>query len=76
MFLGIASILAVFHIYTAWFGAYTAVMQRSFHLMMVLAAVFIGSAAGRQGPGKWKYFKIISDFLLLGLSLVAVGYIF
>jgi TRAP transporter 4TM/12TM fusion protein len=76
IFLGIASILAVFHIYTAWFGAYTAVMQRSIHLMLVLAAVFVSSAAGRQGAGKGKYFKRICDCLLLGLSLVAVGYIF
>jgi TRAP transporter 4TM/12TM fusion protein len=76
IFLGAAVILTAFHVYTAWFGAYTAVMQRSLHLLLVLIAVYAHSVASRRGGGKDYYVKGGMDFLFIGVTLIAVGYIF
>ncbi|HYF91555.1 MAG TPA: TRAP transporter fused permease subunit [Symbiobacteriaceae bacterium] len=73
----VAVVLAVFHIYTAWFGALTAVLQRSLHLLLLMAAVFLGTAAARKGENKaGLVFGRAVDAVWLILSVVSVGYIF
>jgi TRAP transporter 4TM/12TM fusion protein len=72
---GLAVTLALFQLYTAGFGALTAIFQRGIHLMIVLAVIFLyfppsDSASRRRLDG-----FMVLDLFLFALSLVVVLYL-
>jgi len=64
--------MSVFHIYTAAFGTLEATKQREVHLLFVLVLVFLVFPI--KGGDKRKWLRIW-DFLLIGLSLLSVGFL-
>ncbi len=70
MSLVVATALCVFHIYTALFGVFDALMQRAVHLILGLVLVFL--LYGRQNenmrPTLW-------DWFLVAVSIAGVGYL-
>lgn len=72
---GIAIALSVFQLYTAGFGALTAMFQRGIHIMLILAIVFLyyppSNKASRDKFDKYLAF----DLFLLSLSFVVVMYV-
>jgi TRAP transporter 4TM/12TM fusion protein len=72
---GIAVALSIFQLYTAGFGALTAMFQRGIHIMLILAIVFLYyppvKKASRDRVDKY----LIFDLLLFSLSFIVVLYI-
>jgi TRAP transporter 4TM/12TM fusion protein len=64
--------MAAFHIYTALFGTFDALMQRSIHLGLGLVLVFLVHTTG--GHGKKKFVGNF-DLLLIGATVLITGYI-
>jgi len=60
--------LSFFQLYTAAFGVFTAMIQRSIHLSMVLVLIFLLWPSGRQKGGVAKKVSLL-DLSLVGLSL-------
>ena len=72
---GMAIALSVFQLYTAGFGALTAMFQRGIHIMLILAIVFLyyppSNKASRDKFDKYLAF----DLFLLSLSFAVVMYV-
>ena len=66
----IAVAMSIYHIYTGAFGALEALLHRSIHLAFTFALVFLMYPFSKEGRQRWL------DFLLMGLSLGCVFYIF
>lgn len=66
-------ILAIFHLYTAYFGLMPSMQQRSFHIGFVLVLVFLLYPA-KRGCAKDK--PSLLDWLLMSLSAVCCFYLF
>ena len=64
--------LALFHLYTSYFGALQAMQQRSFHLGLVLAMIFLLYPTKENGG---IFFRIL-DIALCLASLGVCGYVF
>ena len=69
----VAVALAIFHIYTAFFGTLDALMQRAIHLGLGLILVFFVHTTGRSAKG-----RTIGKFDLLSMTAVVImiGYLF
>ncbi len=70
----IALAMGLFHLYTAQFGLYPAVVQRGIHLLFGLSLVFLIRPARRKvaDPSSWWR---IADVVFLTMSLVSLVYI-
>ncbi len=68
----LAVAMSLFHLYTAEFGVLEAMQQRSVHLLFALVLIFL-VACTRGNPSR---FKVFLNLLLVGLTLLSVGYIF
>lgn len=66
----IAIVMSSYHLYTGAFGAPEALLHRSIHLMFGLTLVFMTYPLSKGHPRRWL------DFLLLGLSLTSIFYLF
>jgi len=64
--------LALFHLYTASFGSFVAIEQRSYHLAMAVALVFLIHPLGKERPNAW---AIGLDWLAALLSAAAFLYV-
>jgi len=72
---GIAIALSIFQLYTAGFGALTAMFQRGIHIMLILAIVFLYYPPSKKAS-KDKFDKyLVFDLFLSSLSFVVVLYI-
>lgn len=71
--MALALLTSLFHLYTANFGVFEALKQRSAHLMFALALVFIYYS---YSTSRHKYKVPWFDWVLAGLSFLAYGYIF
>ncbi|MDR7868664.1 MAG: TRAP transporter permease [Sporomusaceae bacterium] len=69
---GIAILLALFQLYTAYFGAFGASQQRTVHLVLVLLMVFILKPLGNKPVSPWR----IIDIVCIAASLYVGVYIF
>ncbi|MCP5515085.1 MAG: TRAP transporter permease [Spirochaetales bacterium] len=70
----LALALALFSLYTAMFGVFTDVIQRSAHIMFVLAIVYLNVFKNNESKGVWPVVeKTISVFLAI-VSLIVFGY--
>lgn len=70
---GIALCMAAFHLYTAGFGSFVALIQRSFHLMFAMTLVFLIFPAGKKSSGN----KVSLPDVLLSLAAAwAFSYVF
>jgi TRAP transporter 4TM/12TM fusion protein len=68
---GVAIVLAVFSLYTAFFGVFSDMLQRSFHLGLVVFLIFTAHSAWARDGARWHQ-KIIDAALLI----VGVGTLF
>ncbi|MCF7936777.1 MAG: TRAP transporter permease [Synergistales bacterium] len=66
-------VLAIFHLYTAFFGLMPAMQQRSFHICFVLVLIFLLFPAGKGSPQSTPSWL---DWILASLALVCSLYIF
>jgi len=69
----ITVLLALFHLYTAFFGLLPAMQQRSFHICLVLVLIFLLYPA-RKSPKR--SLPSLIDWVLVMLSLVCGLYVF
>lgn len=67
---GIAMAMSAYHLYTGAFGSPEALLHRSIHLMFGLTLVFMTYPFSKGHPRRWL------DFILLGLSLTSIFYLF
>ncbi|MDI6763020.1 MAG: TRAP transporter permease [Thermodesulfobacteriota bacterium] len=69
--------MSVFHLYTAQFGLFSAIVQRSIHLLFALLLIFLTIPMGGKGPEKATQSKLSTlwDFFLFLLSLATVVYL-
>ena len=65
--------MAVFHIYTALFGTFDALMQRSVHLGLGLILVFLVYTTGKTAKGR-AIGKL--DVISIAATVVVIGYLF
>ena len=65
--------MAVFHLYTAGFGSFVALIQRSFHLMFAMTLVFLLFPAGKRSR---KDGVSLLDVLLSLAAAWAFSYVF
>jgi TRAP transporter 4TM/12TM fusion protein len=72
---GIAVALALFQLYTAGFGALTAMFQRGIHLMLILGLVFLYYPVSSKASREKFDIYLIFDLVLFVLSFVIVLYI-
>jgi TRAP transporter 4TM/12TM fusion protein len=72
---GIAVTLALFQLYTAGFGALTAMFQRGIHLMLILALVFLYYPISNKASRDRFDIYLIFDLILFILSFIVVLYI-
>ena len=68
----LAITLSLFHLYTSYFGALQAMQQRSFHLGLVLAMIFLLYPSSKQG----RIIPRLFDFALCLASLGVCGYVY
>ncbi|NWF54716.1 MAG: TRAP transporter permease [Syntrophaceae bacterium] len=66
----VAVAMSIYHLYTGAFGALEALLHRSIHLAFTFALVYFIYPFSKTRPLRWL------DFLLLGLSLACIFYIF
>jgi len=66
-------VLAVFHLYTAFFGLMPAMQQRSFHICFVLVLTFLLFPAGKGSP---RMAPSWLDWIFASLAMVCSLYIF
>ena len=72
---GIAIALSIFQLYTAGFGALTAMFQRGIHIMLILAIVFLYYPSSKKAS-RDKFDKYLAfDLFLFSLSFIVVLYI-
>ncbi|HDR16252.1 MAG TPA: TRAP transporter permease [Desulfobacteraceae bacterium] len=71
----IAVALALFQLYTAGFGALTAMFQRGIHLMLILGLVFLYYPVSSRASREKFDIYLIFDLILFILSFVVVLYI-
>ena len=72
---GIAIALSIFQLYTAGFGALTAMFQRGIHIMLILAIVFLYYPFSKRAS-RDKFDKYLAfDLFLFSLSFIVVLYI-
>lgn len=72
---GTAIALSLFQLYTAGFGALTAMFQRGIHIMLILAVIFLYYPSSKKASRN-KFDKyLIFDLFLFFLSFIAVLYI-
>ena len=69
----IATLMSLYHLYAAAFGAPEAMMHRSIHLGFTLILVFLVTLTSESEKRKTKFY---SDVVLLILTLLSLGYIF
>ncbi|MBP1715305.1 MAG: transporter, fusion protein, partial [Deltaproteobacteria bacterium] len=67
---GIAIAMSAYHLYTGAFGALEALLHRSIHLAFTFALVFLIHPFSKAYARRWV------DFLMTGLSLLCIFYIF
>jgi TRAP transporter 4TM/12TM fusion protein len=67
---GVALLLALFHLYTATFGTFVAIEQRSFHLAIAAALVFL-----IHPLGKGSELNVSMDLMLAILAAAAFMYV-
>jgi TRAP transporter 4TM/12TM fusion protein len=63
-----ATLLCLFHIYTALFGVFDALVQRGIHLVLGLILVFLLFNKGRAKPSAWSWTLVL-------MSVAGVGYL-
>ncbi len=68
----LAILFAIFQIYTAVSVPFTAILQRSIHLMFSACLVFLSSLLGEEKRSRW---KIAIDLLFLAASVVSMMYL-
>lgn len=68
----IAVLMSLFHLYTATFGIFTSILQRSIHLAFTMILIFsiIKSRKSEKSVSIPWY-----DYVLIGLSIISTGYI-
>lgn len=66
----IAMAMSAYHLYTGAFGSPEALLHRSIHLMFGLTLAFMTYPFSKGHPRRWL------DFILLGLSLTSIFYLF
>jgi TRAP transporter 4TM/12TM fusion protein len=72
---GIAIALSLFQLYTAGFGALTAMFQRGIHIMLILAIVFLYYPSSKKAS-RDKFDRYLAfDLFLCSLSFIVVLYI-
>ncbi len=73
----VAVAMSVFHLYTAQFGLFSAIVQRSIHLLFALLLIFLTIPTLGRESGKGLRSKISSlwDFFLSILSLLSILYL-
>lgn len=67
----VGAVLSIFHIYTGFFGLYTAERQRSIHLMLALIIVFIKYSWKK---GSKESSPIWFDYILIAMSILSCSY--
>lgn len=69
--------MSAFHLYTAQFGLFSAIVQRSIHLLFALLLIFLTIPTGGKDPEKANPSKLSTlwDFFLFLLSLASVVYL-
>ncbi len=70
--------MSIFHLYTAQFGLFSAIVQRSIHLLFALLLIFLTfPTMGGKDPEKATQSKLLTlwDFFLFLLSLATVVYL-
>jgi len=72
---GIAIALSLFQLYTAGFGALTAMFQRGIHIMLILAIVFLYYPASKRASRDKFDGYLAFDLALFALSFAVVIYI-
>ncbi|PIV23227.1 MAG: permease [Deltaproteobacteria bacterium CG_4_8_14_3_um_filter_45_9] len=72
---GIAIALSIFQLYTAGFGALTAMFQRGIHIMLILAVVFLYYPSSKKAS-KVKFDKyLFLDLFLFSLAFIVMMYL-
>lgn len=67
--------LSLFQLYTAGFGALTAMFQRGIHIMLILVMVFLYYPfSNKASRDKWDFFLIV-DLFLAAVSVTVILYI-
>lgn len=66
----LALAMSVYHLYTGAFGALEALLHRSIHLAFTFALAFLIYPFSKKYSRRWL------DFLMMGLSLICIFYIF
>ena len=69
----IAIAMSAYHLYTGAFGAPEALLHRSIHLMFTMVLIFLLYPFSKE---KGPYISRLGDFVLLGISLGAILYLF
>ena len=78
--LGVA--MCGFHLYASWVGTFTAMIQRTFHVGMVLIIACLGTIVKKLKDENWKpniiqlVYEIVSDIFILFMSSVTLIYLF
>jgi TRAP transporter 4TM/12TM fusion protein len=67
---GVAVAMTLFHLYTAYFGIFTAFRQRGLHILFALTLCFLLYAAHKGARGRVPWY----DWGIIALGLFAYGY--
>ncbi|RJQ49420.1 MAG: TRAP transporter permease [Desulfobacteraceae bacterium] len=70
--IAISIAMSLYHLYTAAFGLPEALMHRSIHLIFTLVLIYLLEVTRGFKKGS----AVIFNFVLIGLSIVCIGYIF
>ena len=68
--------MCAFHLYTAQFGLYSAMVQRPIHLVFACILVFLIFPAGRaKASEKWRPWLLLWDLVLIGLTIWSLAHL-
>lgn len=70
---GVSVALALFHLYTGYFGVFVALLQRSFHLLLAMVLAFLVHPASKRHENHPAVIAL--DVLCAFASVVCIGYI-
>lgn len=73
---GVAVILAVFSLYSAFFGVFSDMIQRSFHLALVLFLVYTAHGAFNKKSPRTYELLVDSALLIIGFSVLIYHVVF
>ena len=74
--------MCVFHLYASWVGTFTTMIQRTFHVNMVLIIACLGTVIKKLKDKEWKpnaiqiAYEVISDVFIIFMSGVTLVYLF